>query len=338
MASIVNRVALPFLVAVGFVVVGISIVLGQSEEELTEEQEEELESLAGIVSAALEGQVSHVEEPFAWVNNFVKSSEQTTFVPFMFSVEQTKLGTSTAALYVLVEPRAGVGGSELVVPVFEDAHHIELGAPTAEGVYEIRGGFWVAGGDYDVYVALSESGVLDESGNEAATMMFRKSLSVPNLWSDQLATSSVILAEQVETLTVPSPSDQLLANPYTFGNLRIVPKMTVEYVNEGEFSLVLFVYNFGLRKSGMPDVKVDYTFDTLTSEGATYFNRTDAQLFNERTLPHGFDSTAGHQIIAGQVVSLNAFSAADYRLDIRVTDNTNGATLVRSVDFSVGTP
>ena len=337
MASIVNRLALPFLVAVGLVVVGMSIVLGQAEEELTEEQEQELELLAGVVSAALADQVAHVEEPFAWVNDFVKSSEQTTFVPFMFSVEQTKLETLTVALYVLVEPQEGMGASELAVPVFEDAHHVELGAPTAEGVYEIRGGFWAVGGVYNVYVALSESGVVDEGGNEAATMMLKKSLSVPNLWSGQLATSSVILAERVETLAVPSPPDQLLANPYTFGSLRIVPKMTTEYVSAGEFSLVLFVYNVGLRKSGLPDVDVEYTFDTLSLEGAEYFNRTSPQLFNERTLPHGFDGTAGHQLIAGQAVPLNAFPAADYRLDIKVTDNTNGATLVRSVDFSVST-
>ena len=168
-------------------------------------------------------------------------------------------------------------------------------------------------------------------------MMFKRSLSLPNLWSGQLATSSVILAEGIEVLAVPLPPDQLLANPYTLGTMRIVPKMTSEYASTGEFSLMLFVYNVGLTVSGMPDGNVDYTFNTLGGEGNGYFNRTNPQRFNERTLPQGFDLTAGHQLIADQEVSLSAFPPADYRLDIRVTDNTNGASLIRSVDFSVST-
>ena len=337
MTSIIHRLALLFLVVAGLLIVGISVALGQAEEELTEAQELELELLASLVSAALEGQIIQTEEPVGWVNDFVKSSEQTTFVPFTFSVEETKLRTPTVALYVFAEPQGGTTPSNPSGPIFEDAHHIDLDAPTAEGVYEIHGGFWGKAGDYDVYVALSESGVLDEDETEAATMMFKRSLSVPNLWSGQLATSSVILAERIEVLAVPMPPDQLLANPYTLGTMRIVPKMTSEYASTGEFSLMLFVYNVGLTVSGMPDVNVDYTFNTLGVEGNGYFNRTNPQRFNERTLPQGFDLTAGHQLIAGQEVSLSAFPPADYRLDIRVTDNTNGASLIRSVDFSVST-
>ena len=342
MTSIVHRLALLFLVVAGILIVGISVALGQAEEELTEAQEQELELLASLVSAALEGQIIPPEEPVGWVNDFVKSSEQTTFVPFTFSVEQTMFSSRvemapTVALYVFAEPQGGPTPSDSSVPIFEDAHHIDLDAPTAEGVYEIHGGFWGKAGDYDVYIALSESGVLDEDETETATMMFKRSLSVPNLWSGQLATSSVILAERIEVLAVPMPPDQLLANPYTLGTMRIVPKMTSEYASTGEFSSMLFVYNVGLTESGMPDVNVDYTFNTLGVEGNGYFNRTNPQRFNERTLPQGFDLTAGHQLIAGQEVSLSAFPPADYRLDIRVTDNTNGASLIRSVDFSVST-
>ena len=44
---------------------------------------------------------------------------------------------------------------------------------------------------------------------------------------------------------------------------------------------------------------------------------------------------AGHQLVAGQAVPLSAFPAADYRLEIKVTDNTNGASLIHNVDFTV---
>ena len=58
-------------------------------------------------------------------------------------------------------------------------------------------------------------------------------------------------------------------------------------------------------------------------------------MFNEQTLPPGFDLAAGHQLVAGQAVPLAAFPAADYRLDLTVTDKTNDATLTRNVEFSV---
>ena len=58
-------------------------------------------------------------------------------------------------------------------------------------------------------------------------------------------------------------------------------------------------------------------------------------MFNERTLPQGFDLSAGHQLVAGQAVPLSAFPPAEYHLEITVTDNTNGESLTRSVGFSV---
>ena len=99
--------------------------------------------------------------------------------------------------------------------------------------------------------------------------------------------------------------------------------------------MVFLVYNAGLTASGQPDVRVEYTFNTRGPDGDEFFNRTNPQIFNEQTLPPGFDLAGGHQMVAGQAVPLSGFPEADYRLEIKVTDNTNGASLIRNVDFSV---
>ena len=99
--------------------------------------------------------------------------------------------------------------------------------------------------------------------------------------------------------------------------------------------MVFLVYNVGLSASGMPDVSVDYTFSTRSVAGDELFNVTSPQAFNEQTLPAGFDIAGGHQLVAGQAVPLSEFPAADYRLEIKVTDNTNGASLIHNVDFTV---
>jgi len=301
----------------------------------TEEQEREVRSLVTVVRAALEGRIVATGEPFQWGNDFLKSSQRATFVPFTLQVPQAKLTTSFAAMYLyIVSQQTQVGETgDLPAAAFEDGYIVDLGAPNTDGFYEIRRGFSVPSGEYDVYVALRESDV--QGGTEPTTMMLKQALSVPNLWSDQLVTSSIILAERIESLTAPPPPDQLLANPYTLGNLRIIPKTAPDFLKSGEFSVVFLVYNAGVTETGMPDVDVDYTFNTKTVDSEEFFNRTNPQAFNERTLPQGFDLVAGHQLVAGQAVPLGSFPVADYRLEIVVTDNTSGASLTRSVDFSV---
>ena len=326
------------LVLVVLVAIGNGVAHGQAE--TTEAQESEIVSLATVVGAALQGQIVPTDEPFGWANDFLKSSEQTTFVPFTISVDTGKLSTSRVAMYLFVVPQGvgvqpGADGTDLEFPdpVFEDGYHLSLGAPTEEGVYEIRRGFWVPAGDYDAYVALSESDVAD--GAEPTTMMLKKTLSVPDLWTGQLATSSVILADRIESLTAPPPPDQLIANPYTLGMMRIVPKSVPVFLTDEEFSLVMLVYNPEVDPRGMPDVSVDYTFNTRMAGGLEFFNRTNPQTFNQQTLPQGFDLRAGHQLVAGQAIPLSSFPAAEYRLDITVTDNSSGVSLTRIVDFSV---
>ena len=309
--------------------------------ERTEAQQREIVSLATIVGAALQGQIVPTEGPFAWANDYLKSTEQTTFIPFTLSIEQAKLSTPSVAMYIFVveagatatPPDADGETPVLPTPTFEDAYHVDLGAPTPTGTYEIRRGFWAPAGRYDVYVALSESGVPD--GTEARTMMLKEAVDVPDMWGRRLTTSSIIQASRIEPLQAPPPDDQQLANPYTLGTMRIVPKSGTSYSTGEELSIVFLVYNAGLTPSGLPDVEIDYTFNTRAAAGVEYFNRTNPQVFNEQTLPPGFDLAAGHQLVAGQAIPLSLFPAADYQLEITVTDKTNGASLTRTVDFSV---
>jgi hypothetical protein len=309
--------------------------VGFAQPQPTEAEQEEYVSLATIVGAALQGKIVPTGEPFGWANDFLKSSDETTFVPFTLSVERTKVTTPRAALYIFVSERGATATeTQLPMPVFEDAYHLDLGAPNADGFYEVRRGFWAPAGDYDVYVALSESAVRE--GDEAQNpMMLKKLVSVPDMWSNRLTTSTVILADRVESLSEPPPLEQQLANPYTLGTMRIVPKSTLDYLTSEELSMVFLVYNVGLSESGMPDVNVDYTFSTRSVAGDELFNVTSPQAFNEQTLPAGFDIAGGHQLVAGQAVPLSEFPAADYRLEIKVTDNTNGASLIHNVDFTV---
>ena len=342
-----HRTAMLSLVAAASVYVfAVSVGLAVASQDRDEAEEQELLSLERIVVAALQGELVPSGEPFGWANDFIKGAEQSTFVPFTLSVDQSKVSTSTVAMYIVVAPQdspaagsaADASDAAALAAVLSqlavvDAYHIQLGVPTADGVYEIRRAFSAPRGDYDVYVALSESDVPD--GTEAKTMMLKRSVSLPDLWSGELATSTVIVLDRIEQLSAPLPPDQALANPYTLGTMRLVPRLDRAYLDSEELSLVVLIYNVGTTASGMPDVNVEYTFNTRGPTGNEVFNRTNPLVFNEQTLPPGFDVGAGHPINGGQVVPLASFPEADYRLEIKVTDNTNGASLIRHVDFSV---
>jgi hypothetical protein len=56
---------------------------------------------------------------------------------------------------------------------------------------------------------------------------------------------------------------------------------------------------------------------------------------NAQTLPPQFDLAAGHQLPGSLAVPLASFPEGDYRLEVKVTDKTSGASLTRDVPFTV---
>ena len=175
----------------------------------------------------------------------------------------------------------------------------------------------------------------DADEDSATMMMLRARVDVPDLWNSQLQLSSVIVPELVEPLSAPLTPDEQILSPYSLGTTRIVPKLDEAFGKQAELSLIFLVYNPGLADGSKPDITIEYSFHQRTDAGESYFNRTNPQEFNGQTLPPGFDLTLGHQIVAGQTVPLSLFPAGDYRLEIKVTDNTNSAEIIENVMFTV---
>lgn len=175
----------------------------------------------------------------------------------------------------------------------------------------------------------------DENEERATMMMLRARVDVPDFWNDQLQVSSVILPEVMETLAAPLTPEEQITSPYSLGTTRIVPKFDQDFGKQAELSLIFLVYNPGFADGSKPDITVEYAFHTRTDGGEEYFNRTNPQQFNAQTLPPEFDLEFGHQIVPGQTVPLSLFPAGDYRLEIKVIDNTNSAEIIENVMFTV---
>ena len=326
---------------------------------VAQEQEEavrrEIQSLAEVVEAAIQGQLVPTERPFGWENDFLKG-EEGTYVPFTLVIDPGLITSPSVVMYVLVteyaetpeqatterqnEERGTQEQAERaqgVGTVFENAYLIDV--DTSERVaHRISRAFTVPSGKYDVYAAVKETNRPAETAEPARVMMLREQVTVPDFWTDQLATSSIMMAERVEPLAEPLSEEEQVADPYTLGMTRIIPVSDSTFTGGEDLSLVFLVYNSKLTPDSKPDVTVDYSFHQRTSDGETYFNRTNPQNFNAQTLPPTFDLAAGHQLVAGQSVPLSLFPEGEYRLEIEVTDNTAGVSVTQEVTFTVGGP
>ena len=118
--------------------------------------------------------------------------------------------------------------------------------------------------------------------------------------------------------------------------MRITPVSDSTFAEDEDLSLIFLVYNPMLQADGKPDVTVEYNFHQQTADGEEFFNRTNPQNFNAQTLPPTFDFAAGHQLVAGQTVPLSLFPEGEYRLEIKVTDDTAGVSVTQDVMFTVG--
>jgi hypothetical protein len=163
--------------------------------------------------------------------------------------------------------------------------------------------------------------------------MLRHSITVPDFTGTDITTSSVLLGS-VEQIAAPLTPEQQQENPYTFGNMRVVPSIDSKLKKSGELQVLFWVYGTQAN-AGKPDVQIEYNFHQKTPEGEKYFNKTAPQLLNASTLPPQFDVAAGHQLPGSLVVPLASFPVGDYRLEIKVTDKISGKTFTQNVDFTV---
>ena len=315
---------------------------------------QEVQTLVDVVNAAVRGQVVPTARPFEWENDFLKGVEGKTYVPFTLVIDPVKITAPTIVMYVFVtehaptdqpaapdsddrQSQADADQSQDVSTALEiqDAYFIDVD-PLESVAHRIRRAFSVPAGEYNVYVAIKERSPSEDTEAPATVMMLKEQLTVPDLWNNELAASTVIMIEQAELLDAPLSPEEQLANPYTIGRTRLVPVTDLIFAGSDELSLVLLVYNPSLNADNKPDVTVEYNFHRRTSAGEEYFNQTPPQRFTAETLPAEFDVSAGHQIVAGQTVPLSLFPEGDYRLEITVDDNASGASVIRDVMFTVG--
>ena len=313
------------------------LAMPQSREQgrIDEALRREGDALVELADRAMTGRGAPSDIAMEWRNDFLKA-QPGTFVPFTISIDASVRTLPGALMYVRVVERAAAKSRRSVPFAHEAIFAVDIGGRDG-GPVRVRRGFAVPPGAYTVYAVLRErpENLLERKAGGRRASVLVQSLDVPDFWTGTLTTSTVILAERVETLTAPVPASDLHEDPYVVGNSRVYPVSSPTFRRADELVVVFLIYNPSLGPDKHFDVQVDYHLYRKVREGERYVTRTNPQRFNPSMMGTYFDPASGQPVLAGQGILLKEFDTGDYRLGITVTDLLSRKTVARDVSFTV---
>jgi hypothetical protein len=331
-----------------------SVTLGaqkKDEKKQSDDQKKEIASVVKLTDDAAAGQAAPNDLGLSWVReDFLKAQGNKQYAPFTVSVDPSKVAGGNVVFYWRVvsknapppppppDPKDKKNDdknkNQVKRPEFayEDVAFLPVGA---SGPMKISRSFTVPSGPYDVFVTVKEPTATTKNPPPAKASVIKQSVTVPDFWNNELATSSVIVASRIDPLPAPLTPQQQMERPYALGGIEIVPVSDLKMPKKAELQTFMIIYNPKIDAMNKPDVTVEYNFYQKAAGAEKFFNKTTPQSLNAQTLPPQFDVTAGHQLQAGQGVPLTSFPEGEYRLEIKVTDKLANKSLTRDINFSV---
>ena len=331
-------------------------LLAQSKEDKKKKelQDREIQTIVKVVDELTAGQPSANDLSMTWLREDVlKAQGNKEYVPFTVQIDPSKITGGTVAFYWRVVSKNAAAPAMADPGKKDDKKKDDKDKPKATYAYEdisfmpvtagqtslkISRSFTVPAGNYDVFLIAKEPAPEKAPKNAppAKVSAIKQTVNVPDFWNNELATSSVIIAQRIDPLPAPLTPQQQADRPYALGMMEIVPTFESKFTKKAELSTFMLIYNPKVDSANKPDVSVEYNFyQKLAGQPEKFFNKTNPQNLNAQTLPPNFDFAAGHQLQSGQAVPLASFPEGDYRLEIKITDKIANKSLTREITFTV---
>jgi hypothetical protein len=346
---VLNRRGLTLAAAAVIILSTALVAQKKDDKKQSDAQKKDTLDIVKLADGVAAGQPMTNDFGLAWGHeDYLKATGNKEYVPFTVTFDQSKIPAGTVALYwrVVAKDAAGAAAT-LTLPAAKKDDKDKDKKPAPRFAYEdinfitpamsrMSRAFTVPAGTYDVYVVMREPASTQKNAPPPRTSIIKQTLTVPDFWSADLTTSSVIVAQRIEPLNAPLSATEQLDRPYALGMMEIVPALDTKFTTKSELSIFMLIYNPKTDPMNKPDVSVEYNFYQKPSGAAEkFFNKTSPQDLNGKTLPAAFDMSLGHQLQTGQAVPLASFPAGDYRLEIKVTDKLATKTITRDVNFTV---
>ena len=335
MMSIRRVVTIYIALLVSASLAGAQPAAKQDDKKRSKQEQAEIEQLVKLVDGIMAGQPAPADVKMSMEPYFMKSQEARTFVPFVLTVANAP--QADAAMYVRVVNPSAVPDpkAKKVEYPWDDIHFIPAARLTGEKGVKLQRVFMATAGTYDVYVAFKERLPEKAPKTQVAKIGVLKSqVVVPDFYNAELNTSSILVTDQVNTLTAAIGPEEARERPFVFGAQELVPAADMDFLKSEELSIFFQVYNSGLDQAGKPNLTLEYEFHKKEAESEKFFNKTNPQNVNASNLPPTFDP-AKFPVPGGITVPLTSFGEGAYRLSIKITDKAANKTLTRDVNFTV---
>lgn len=272
------------------------------------------------LEAVVETRISFNLLPFAVRMDFLRVTDTSVLVPVTISIAKKDLtfkleeGLHQATVNVFGRITTLTGRR---VQTFEDVIHLDIppslfrSSLDQPAVYQkavpLRPGL------YKLNVVLKDL----NSGNVGT---LEQRLAVPRFDSDELAHSSLILADLIERV----PLKQVGAGQFVLGNTKVRPAVNEEFTRQERMGIYLQVYNLGVdEQTHRPNATIAY--DILQGDkNVFHYAETTAEL-----------DRAGQQITIEKVLSLESLQPGEYKLQIKVTDQVRNQSINPTARFHI---
>jgi GWxTD domain-containing protein len=264
---------------------------------------------------------------FQYRTDFLRITSDTVLVPITVQIPvrqlsfQEKDGVDTATLNIFARITSLSGR---IVQTFEDTMKVDTPASLLQ---QSLSGQRV----YQKAVPLSPSlyrldiVIKDVGSNNVGVVNAR--LAVPRFEEDQLATSTLILADDIHRVS----TKDIGLGQFVLGDVKVRPKMDSSFTQSDGMGVFLQVYNLKMDdKTHKPDASVQYR--VLKAEGGNTGNADPVLKFDlssDKLPEHGEELTLEYMI------TLGSLTPGKYKLEVAVTDNVAKQSITPAADFVV---
>jgi hypothetical protein len=267
--------------------------------------------------------------PFDVRTDFVKVTEDTVLVPITLQIRNkditfsTKEGVSKGVVNILGRVTTITGR---VAQTFEDTVVVEEPSELLPRTLETSQVYWKAlplrPGHYRVDIAIKDVNNPDHLG------LWAQGVTVPKFDDENLATSSLILADKMERV----PSKQIGTGSFILGNTFVRPRVMdnartpASFHRNQKLNFWMQVYNLGIDdKSKQNDAKLEYEIFDLDNNKAVLNTFEDSKSI----------SPNADQVTVEHTVPLASLAPGKYRVTIKVNDSVRKQQIAESAPFTV---
>jgi len=267
--------------------------------------------------------------PFDVRTDFVKVTENTVLVPVTLQIKNrdvtfvTKQGVSKGVVNILGKVTTI---THKTVQTFEDTVEIEEPAELLEKSLDRKSIYWKAvpllPGLYRLDIAIKDVNNPDHIG------VYGRGLDVPTYHDEKLATSSLILADQMYAVS----SHEIGAGNCVIGNTHICPRVTpnpatpVNFKRGQQLNFWMQVYNLGINDATKSnEAKVTYQIVDSATNAVIFEKEQDSKDFGEHS----------DQLTVEKSLPMAGLQPGKYKVTIKINDTISKQEIAQSAPFVV---